>query len=49
MLKMREQNLIILNLVVNDVSEIIDKRKNDYNYHLASNLNNPKTSAKTYW
>ena len=32
----------------NDISEIIDKRKNDYNCHLASELNNLKTSAKTY-
>ena len=32
----------------NDISEIIDKRKNDYNCQLASKLNNRKTSAKTY-
>ena len=34
---------------INDISEIIDKRKNHYNCHIASKLNNPKTSAKTYW
>ena len=38
---MREQKMVILNF--------IDKRKNDYNCHLASKLNNPKTSIKTYW
>ena len=38
-----------LQIAINDVSEIIDKRKNDYICHLASKLNNPKTSAKTYW
>ena len=31
-----------------NVSEIIDKRKNDYDCHLASSLNSPKISAKTY-
>ena len=44
-----ENDYIKLQIAINDVSEIIDKRKNDYNCHLASKLNNLKTSAKTYW
>ena len=43
MLKMGEQKLQI---AINDVFEIIDKRKNDYKCHLASKLNNPKTGGK---
>ena len=38
-----------LQIAIKNVSEIIDQRKNDYNCHLASKLNNPKASAKTYW
>ena len=34
---------------MNQVSKIISKRKEEYNYHLVSKLNNPSTSAKTYW
>ena len=34
---------------INYVSEIIGKRKNDYNCHLLSKLNNLKTCPKTYW
>ena len=34
---------------INDVPEIISKRKNYFNCHLASKLNNPKASAKAYW
>ena len=30
-------------------SEVINKRKNYYKFHLASKLNNPKTSAKTFY
>ena len=33
----------------NLVSEVITKRKQDYHNNLASRLNNPGTSAKTYW
>ena len=44
----RRENLK-LQIAISDVSEIIDKRKNDYNCHLALKLNNPKTSVKTYW
>ena len=40
MLKMGEQKITKLEIVINDFSEIIDKRKNDYNCHLASKLNN---------
>ena len=43
----RTENLN-LQIAINYVSEIIDKRKRDYNYLLASKLNNSKTSAKTY-
>ena len=38
-----------LQIAINDVSEIIDKRRNDYNCHLAPKLNNPKASSETYW
>ena len=38
-----------LQIAINDASEVIDKKKNDYNCHLSSKLDNPKTSAKTYW
>ena len=31
------------------ISKIISKRKEEYRYHLATKLNNPSTSAKTYW
>ena len=34
---------------MNQFSKIISKRKEEYHYHLASKLNNPSTSAKTYW
>ena len=34
---------------INEVSKIISKRKEEYRYHLDSKLNNPSTSAKTYW
>ena len=44
----RTENLN-LQIAINYVSEIIDKRKHDYNCPLASKLNNPKTIAKTYW
>ena len=38
----------ILQQVINEVSKIISKRKEDYHYQLASKLNNPETSVKTY-
>ena len=44
-----ENDYLKLQTAINYVSEIINKRTNDYSCHLASNLNNPKTSAKTYW
>ena len=44
-----ENDCFKLQIAISDVSEIIDKRKNDYNCHLASKLSNPETSAKTYW
>ena len=37
----------ILQEVINEVSKIISKRKEDYHYQLASKLNNPETSVKT--
>ena len=42
-----ENEYLKLQTAINDVSEIIDKRKNDFNCHLASKSNNPKTYAKT--
>ena len=44
-----ENNFLKIQIAINDVSEIIDKRKNDCNCHLALKLNNPKRSPKTYW
>ena len=44
-----ENDYFKLQIAINDVSEIIDKRRNDYNCHLASKLNTPKANAKTYW
>ena len=38
----------IFHEAINEVSKIISKMK-EYHYHLASKLNNPITSAKTYW
>ena len=39
----------VLQEAINEVSKIISKRKEEHHYHLASKLNNPGTSAKTYW
>ena len=38
-----------LQVAINLVSDISKKRKNDYNGHLASKLNDPKANVKTYW
>ena len=43
-----ENDYLKLQTATNDVSEINEKRKNDYDCHLASTLHSPKTSAKTY-
>ena len=32
-----------------DLSELITKRKEDYNRHLASKLNDPQSSPKIFW
>ena len=32
-----------------DLSELITKRKEDYNRHLVNKLNNPQSSLKTFW
>ena len=29
--------------------KLLAKKKKEYHYHLASKLNNPSTSVKTYW
>lgn len=44
-----ENDYFKLQAAINYVSEIIYKRKNDYNCHLVSKLNNLKTCPKTYW
>ena len=31
------------------MSDYIAERKNEYNFQLSQSLNNPATSAKTYW
>ena len=37
----------MLQEATNEVSKIISKRKEEYHYHLASKLNNPRTSVRT--
>ena len=32
-----------------DLSELITKRKENYNHHLANKLNNPQSSPKGFW
>ena len=44
-----ETSYFKLQISINTFSETVDKRKNGYNSHLVSILNNPKTSPKTYW
>ena len=34
---------------INELSELISTRKDDYNLHLANKLIDPTTSFKTYW
>ena len=43
-----ENEYLKLQIARNNVSEIIDERKNDCNCHHASKLNNTKTGAKIY-
>ena len=43
-----ENDYLKLEAAINYVSEIIYKRKNDYNCHLTSKSTTPKASAKTY-
>ena len=31
------------------ISELISRRKDEYQNYIASRLNDPKTNAKTYW
>ena len=45
----KDNDYNILLEAINEVSKIISKRKEEYHYHLASKINNPITSAKTYW
>ena len=45
----KDNDYNMLHEAINEVSKIISKRKEEYHYHLASKLNNPSTSAKTYW
>ena len=45
----KDNDYNMLHEAINEVSNIINKRKEEYHYHLASKLNNPNTSAKTYW
>ena len=39
----------MLQEAINEVSKIMSKEKEEYYYHLVSKLNNPSTSATTYW
>ena len=45
----KDNDYNMLQEAINEVSKIISKRKEEYHYHLASKLNSPSTSAKTYW
>ena len=42
-------NHIKLQEAISVVSEVISIRKDIYQNHIASRLNDPKTNAKTYW
>ena len=42
-------DFIFLENVISKVSDLIFNRKNVYYNQLAQNLNDPKTSSKTYW
>ena len=39
----------MLHEAINEGSEIISNRKEEYYYHLASKLSNPSTNVKTWW
>ena len=38
-----------LQFAITELSDYIMERKNEYNFQLSQSLNNPATSAKTYW
>ena len=38
-----------LQFAITELSDYIMERKNQYNFQLSQSLNNPATSAKTYW
>ena len=38
-----------LRFAITELSDCIMERKNEYNFQLSQSLNNPATSAKTYW
>ena len=42
-------NFSNLQKLLQDFSEVITKRKEDYNPHNANKLNNPQSSQKTFW
>ena len=42
----KDNDYNMLQEVINEASKIINKRKEEFNYHLASKLKNPCTSAK---
>ena len=42
-------NFFNLQKLSQDLSELITKRKEDYNCHLANKLNDPQSSPKIFW
>ena len=38
-----------LQFAITKMSDYVTERKNEYNFQLSQSLNNPATSAKTYW
>ena len=44
-----EDNFPNLQNLLQDLSELITKMREDYNCHLANKLKNPQSSPKTFW
>ena len=45
----KDHDYNMLQEAIKEVFKIISQRKEEYHYHIVSKLNNPSTSAKTYW
>ena len=45
----KSEDYELLNKAVSEVSQLIEKSKYEYYYQLSKQLNDPNTSAKSYW